>query len=279
MSELVTVDWLVITTGIPYGQNTKGHLVIEGVGLGTDCGECHRTQIAWVFEGDALVKGKALVMATNKFTQEISIINNNGKTGFKIPGGEGAHAIVSYVWTSDGYDDILGWTVDKVSDVSRSGSYQETELKVVQVYHNDNEEIPVGVPIPWVGEVVPDGFLPYTGNGFDVEAFPKLAKFFPNGVLLNLTGDVLRAAEVGRTIMSKQGQSVQPLGFAGDPHSHGYTYAYNNGYTTGGGGGGRPRHATNTQVTSTSVTTGKITGTGTETRMANTAVKYMTKAG
>lgn len=277
MKDVTIYEWLIITTGIPYGQNTKGHLVIEGVGMQGAASHCHRTQFAWEFKDDQLVDANVVVLSSQRITQDISIVNNQGKTAFKIPGGPNAHATVSYVWTSEGYDDIKGWTVDKVpANAKTSGVYTELVLDVIQGYTNANEEIPVGVPIPWFSTEVPDGFLPYTGNGFDIKTFPKLGTLFPSGVLLDLTGDFLRAVEVGREVMSHQDQSVQPLGFAGDPHSHSVlTYA-----GKWGRGSGSEFWASNRgTITGETIATGTITGTGTETRPANTAVLYITKAG
>lgn len=136
-----------------------------------------------------------------------------------------------------------------------------------------------GMAVAWTSDTIPSGYIAYHGQSFNKAAFPKLALLYPSGIMPNWQDDFLRTASATRAVGSKQAQSVQPLGFVGDPHNHGYTYAYNNGFTTGGGGGGRPRHATNTQVTTASSTTGKITGTGTETRPRNVAVHWITLMG
>lgn len=77
--------------------------------------------------------------------------------------------------------------------------------------------LPVGVPIPWVFETPPTGFLKYNGASFDKAMYPKLAQIFPSGVLLDLRGVFIRGwddgkgIDAGRAILTQQQDAQQNI--------------------------------------------------------------------
>lgn len=77
--------------------------------------------------------------------------------------------------------------------------------------------LPVGVPIPWIFETPPTGFLKYNGASFNKAMYPKLAQIFPSGVLLDLLGVFIRGwddgkgIDVGRAILTQQQDAQQNI--------------------------------------------------------------------
>lgn len=77
--------------------------------------------------------------------------------------------------------------------------------------------LPVGVPIPWVFETPPTGFLKYNGASFNKAMYPKLAQIFPSGVLLDLRGVFIRGwddgkgIDTGRAILTQQQDAQQNI--------------------------------------------------------------------
>ncbi|WP_446896549.1 tail fiber protein [Citrobacter freundii] len=77
--------------------------------------------------------------------------------------------------------------------------------------------LPVGVPIPWVFETPPTGFLKYNGASFNKAMYPKLAQIFPSGVLLDLRGVFIRGwddgkgIDAGRAILTQQQDAQQNI--------------------------------------------------------------------
>lgn len=77
--------------------------------------------------------------------------------------------------------------------------------------------LPVGVPIPWIFETPPTGFLKYNGASFNKAMYPKLAQIFPSGVLLDLRGVFIRGwddgkgIDVGRAILTQQQDAQQNI--------------------------------------------------------------------
>lgn len=135
---------------------------------------------------------------------------------------------------------------------------------------------PVGCPIPYPGIEAPEGFLAYIGQPFDKNVFVKLAARYPTGVMPDLRKSYIRGLGDGETVLSHKSQSVQPLGFQGDPHNHDYSYAgrhvafagsYMNALTANYNG-----------KTSAVTVTGRITGTGDETNPNSHRFLFITRA-
>ena len=131
-----------------------------------------------------------------------------------------------------------------------------------------DEISPVGVPFYWPCDTLPsDRFIWVEGQEFDVVACPKLALRYPTGRLPDPRWDFFRCVGRDQTALAKHAQSVQPLGFKSDPHSH-PTNATR--YATKPNSGWETTYQYNgwfaTASVSAAIVTGTITGTGTETK-------------
>ncbi|WP_167854275.1 shufflon system plasmid conjugative transfer pilus tip adhesin PilV [Escherichia sp. E1130] len=61
-----------------------------------------------------------------------------------------------------------------------------------------SDTFPVGSPIPWPSNSIPNGYLLCNGQAFDRARNPKLAQAYPSGVLPDLRGVFLRGLDAGR---------------------------------------------------------------------------------
>lgn len=141
----------------------------------------------------------------------------------------------------------------------------------------------IGAPIYWPLASCPKGHLPMSGQAFDPIAYPELALVYPDGFLPDSRDDYFRVAGEGQEPLTRQEQSVQPLGFEGVPlpvHRHQIKFST---YTTGEGdsryGGGANRGGTKyTENVSAGTPDGIITGTGEETRPRSLLWNCITRA-
>ncbi|MDC9598997.1 phage tail protein, partial [Xenorhabdus anantnagensis] len=63
-------------------------------------------------------------------------------------------------------------------------------------HHQQN--IPVGVPLPWSHANPPDGYFECNGQQFDKSQYPKLAMAYPSGTVPDLRGEFIRGLDNGR---------------------------------------------------------------------------------
>ncbi len=176
-----------------------------------------------------------------------------------------------------------------------------TQLTVEQIgvntadgilYANNGSSI-ISIALYTVGEVkqclstVPlKGYIEIAGqsaSGLRTMGFPKLADMFPGG-LPDTRGKAVRGldngrgVDINRVVGSHQNQSVQPLTFVGNPlpdHNHGVPMTRKTGWGRTLAGNGENHGNFNTTGNSAGTPTGSITGTGTETVMANIAMMWM----
>ncbi|EGU42978.1 Tail Collar domain protein [Vibrio ichthyoenteri ATCC 700023] len=135
----------------------------------------------------------------------------------------------------------------------------------------------IGAPVYWPLASVPKGYLPMIGQAFDKAAYPELAKVYPSGVLPDSRDDYFRVAGDGVEPLTRQAQSVQPLGFASDPHAHSYG-AVNFGEYVGNGSHKPVGVNAGGRATNSVTVTGRITGTGAETRPRSLLWNCITRA-
>lgn len=76
------------------------------------------------------------------------------------------------------------------------------------------ENTPPGVPLPWPTNSPPPGFVLMVGQGFNTNAYPRLASAYPSGVLPDMRGNTIKGRPDNRA----------PLSFEADGnkyHGHG----------------------------------------------------------
>lgn len=64
---------------------------------------------------------------------------------------------------------------------------------------------PVGAPVPWPSDVIPDGYALMQGQAFDTSAYPLLAKVYPSGVIPDMRGWTIKGKPAsGRAVLSQE---------------------------------------------------------------------------
>ncbi|VFS60695.1 Phage Tail Collar Domain [Leminorella grimontii] len=64
-------------------------------------------------------------------------------------------------------------------------------------------DYPVGAPIPWPSDTIPEGYAAMVGQAFDKALYPQLAKAYPSGVLPDMRGWTIKGKpEAGRDVLS-----------------------------------------------------------------------------
>ena len=152
------------------------------------------------------------------------------------------------------------------------------------------EKSPVGSVIMWAGSTAPEGWLEM--NGQSTSGYSELARVV--GVTVpDLRGEFVRGwdsgrgIDSGRVLLSNQSEAVNAAGltFKGNalpPHSHriygGYEGGYSNTYANADAAGGLHSYSPRTYESSAGTPTGRIEGSGNETRPRNVSLMYIIKA-
>lgn len=95
------------------------------------------------------------------------------------------------------------------------GVYNKAESDARYLRAQDN--LPVGIPLPWPLATPPTGWIICNGQAFDKARCPQLAKAYPNGVLPDLRGVFIRGwdngrnLDGGRTLLSFQGDAIRNI--------------------------------------------------------------------
>lgn len=109
-----------------------------------------------------------------------------------------------------------------ISVIGLNGGYQTpvTELpaghlvgQVYMMYSDAQIPYPVGAPIPWPSDSIPDGFALMEGQTFDKSAYPKLAVAYPSGVIPDMRGQTIKGKPSGRAVLSTEADGIKS-------HSH-----------------------------------------------------------
>ncbi|ENJ5947742.1 tail fiber protein [Salmonella enterica] len=104
-----------------------------------------------------------------------------------------------------------GMQTDKTNDAQVVAAIQ----KLIQGAAEANSGVPVGAPIAWPSDVVPDGYAVMQGQVFDTSRYPKLAIAHPNGVIPDMRGWMIKGKPAsGRAILSPEEDGNKS-------HSHG----------------------------------------------------------
>lgn len=66
-------------------------------------------------------------------------------------------------------------------------------------------QFPVGAPVPWPSDNIPDGYALMQGQAFDTSAYPLLAKAYPSGVIPDMRGWTIKGKPAsGRAALSQE---------------------------------------------------------------------------
>lgn len=69
----------------------------------------------------------------------------------------------------------------------------------------EGSALPVGAPIPWPSDTVPDGYALMQGQSFDKSKYPKLALAYPDGIIPDMRGWMIKGKpKSGRNILSQE---------------------------------------------------------------------------
>ncbi|EBA4667382.1 tail fiber protein [Salmonella enterica] len=64
---------------------------------------------------------------------------------------------------------------------------------------------PVGAPVPWPSDVIPDGYALMQGQAFDTSAYPLLARVYPSGIIPDMRGWTIKGKPIsGRAVLSQE---------------------------------------------------------------------------
>lgn len=74
----------------------------------------------------------------------------------------------------------------------------------------DNYAMPIGSPIPWPSDTVPDGYALMQGQTFDKTKYPKLAIAYPSGTLPDMRGQTVKGKPAsGRAVLSAEADGIK----------------------------------------------------------------------
>ncbi|MBQ0955336.1 tail fiber protein [Serratia symbiotica] len=90
------------------------------------------------------------------------------------------------------------------------GNSNGTAMKWRRTLTSDNENYPIGAPIPWPSDTPPAGYTLMQGQTFDKEKYPALAVAYPDGVIPDMRGWMIKGNPAsGRTILSTELDAVK----------------------------------------------------------------------
>lgn len=92
------------------------------------------------------------------------------------------------------------------ADIKADGTVQEA---LANLGIGDGAVLPVGAPIAWPTDTAPDGYALMMGQSFDVKKYPKLALAYPDGVIPDMRGYVIKAKPAGRDVLSIEQDNVK----------------------------------------------------------------------
>lgn len=100
-------------------------------------------------------------------------------------------------------------TARKIAGVAFDGT-ADIELTTSNIKNIVGSEYPVGAPIPWPSDIIPDGFALMIGQAFDKNAYPKLALAYPSGIIPDMRGWIIKGKPTSnRTILSFEQDGIK----------------------------------------------------------------------
>lgn len=107
---------------------------------------------------------------------------------------------------------LAQYTADKSGlDVLDDGDVAGFVAKMSAAFAADFQphSLPVGTPIPWPSDTVPDGFALMQGQTFDTTQYPQLAIAYPSGVIPDMRGQTIKGKPAsGRAVLSAEADGV-----------------------------------------------------------------------
>ena len=114
---------------------------------------------------------------------------------------------------------LAQYTADKSGlDVLDDGDVAGFVSKMSAAFAADFQpySLPVGTPIPWPSDTVPDGFALMQGQTFDTTQYQKLAIVYPSGVIPDMRGQTIKGKPAsGRAVLSLEADGVLSHGHTG----------------------------------------------------------------
>lgn len=121
--------------------------------------------------------------------------------------------IVEYDYTANTrYISVVGLNSENQTPVAELPT-GHLRGQVYMMYSDAQIPYPVGAPIPWPSDSVPDGFALMEGQTFDKSAYPKLAVAYPSGTIPDMRGQTIKGKPSGRAVLSAEADGIKS-------HSH-----------------------------------------------------------
>ncbi|ALX92740.1 hypothetical protein AV650_03830 [Serratia fonticola] len=134
--------------------------------------------------------------------------------------GKGWPTAVSFGYLLPKEDKSAQPVIHVISDVAESTWVFDTDngriYSKAGTFALQSETTPVGVPMPWPGNVAPSGHALVVGQAFDKVANPQLAVVYPSGVLPDMRGRTILGNPTGRAPLSLADGEVKNHGHGGE---------------------------------------------------------------
>ena len=122
-----------------------------------------------------------------------------------MPGGHPwKHYINSAHSNSVGYNTTIG--IDFYGKYIGFAAVCDGKFNAWKMIHHDGyNNCPVGTPIPWPSDNIPEGYALMAGQAFNTSAYPYLAAAYPSGVIPDMRGWTVKGKPAGgRAVLSQE---------------------------------------------------------------------------
>lgn len=134
--------------------------------------------------------------------------------------GKGWSTAISFGYLLPKEDKSAQPVIHVISDVEESSWVFDTDngriYSKAGTFALQSETTPVGVPMPWPGNVAPPGHALLVGQVFDKVTNPQLAVVHPSGVLPDMRGRTILGTPIGRAPLSLADGEVKNHGHTGE---------------------------------------------------------------
>lgn len=107
--------------------------------------------------------------------------------------------------------EIGAWSIQESTEQTKALSEQiESATQQLSDKITSGSTFPVGAPIPWPSDNVPDGFALMVGQSFDQNAYPLLAVAYPAGVIPDMRGQTIKGKPAtDRAVLSYEQDAIK----------------------------------------------------------------------